>query len=121
MPTSCAITIMTDRGRIVQEVVGPGLSSLDHGMANNPFKHSWMPYMITSPTLFNATLFTAAVHSEALYKTGPRPDSLVLKSQTINLINKDLQSSLSSISDGTIAASMVIMYTEVYQASQNKS
>jgi hypothetical protein len=80
---------------------------------NNPFQSLWMPYMIESPALFYATLFTAAVHRDALYGAGEQPDSILLKSQTINLINDNLRNSIGIIPDGTIAASMVIMYTEV--------
>jgi hypothetical protein len=99
--------------RKVQEVVGPGLSSLEGPLVNNPFKNLWMPYMVASPALFYATLYTAAVHRDAMFKTGMPQDSLILKSQTINIINENLRDSIPNIPDGTIAASMVIMYTEV--------
>jgi hypothetical protein len=94
----------------VHEVVAPGVSSLDDQLVNNPFRAFWMPYMITSPALFYATLFTASVHRDALFGIRNHPASISLKIQTINLINDDLQK---SISDGTIATSMVIMHTEV--------
>lgn len=107
--------------RKVQEVVGPGLSSMEGPLVNNPFKNLWMPYMVASPALFSATLYTAAVHRDAMFKTGTQQDSLILKSQTINIINENLRDSIANIPDGIIAASMVIMYTEVQMFPQKQS
>ena len=71
-----------------------------------------MPYAMTDPVLFLATLNFAAVHLDVMHGRRNSPRTLVQKGETMHLINLRLNSAKIA-SDTTIAAVLMLAAVEV--------
>ena len=86
---------------------------IDPGNGQNPLTKVWVPYAMTDPVLFLATLNFAAVHLDLLRGTQSNHKTLVHKGETIRRINDRLQSSTETISNTTIGAVAMLAAMEV--------
>ena len=78
----------------------------------HPILDVWMPYAMTDPVLFLATLNFAAVSLDILHGRRNSPRTLVQKGETMHLINLRLNSAKIA-SDTTIAAVLMLAAVEV--------
>lgn len=86
---------------------------IDHGNGPNPLTKIWVPYAMTDPVIFLATLNFAAVHLDILQGQYTSPKTLMNKGETIRLINAKLQSSTEALTDTTIGAVVMLAGMEV--------
>ena len=85
----------------------------DPGNGQNPLTKIWVPYALTDPVLFLATLNFAAVHLDILYGRYSSPITLFHKGETIRQINARLQDPSKALTNTTIGAVAMLAAMEV--------
>lgn len=73
------------------------------GIDVNPIREVWIPFILTDPVLFQATINFAAVHLDNLYGRPNHIAAATRKVLTMRMINKQLNSE-AAISNSTIGA-----------------
>ena len=86
---------------------------VDKGQDTNPMRTIWIPSIIGDPVLFQATTSFAAVHLDILEGHQSRPRALAQKCETIDMVNRRLQSPEDAITDSTIGAVAMLAAMEV--------
>ena len=85
----------------------------DPGNGSNPLTKIWVPYAMTDPALFMATVNFAAVHLDILRGKYSSTHTLTHKIETIRLINAKLQNSTEALSNETIGSVVMLAAMEV--------
>lgn len=86
---------------------------IDLGNASNPLAKMWIPYAMTDPVLFLATINFAAVHLDILRGQYSSPHTLTHKIETIRLVNARLQNSAEALSNENIGSVAMLAAMEV--------
>ena len=87
-------------------VIGPKIISL------NP-RGTWFPSALTDPVLFQSTLYSAASHFNSLWRAGDSQLAVFHRAKLLSMVNDRLRDLRQGLSDQTIAAVALIVYTEV--------
>lgn len=98
---------------LVVSVMARNCLPIDPGNGSNPLTKVWVPYAITDPALFLATLNFAAVHLNILRGQYNSRSTLMHKGETIRLINARLQKPTESLTNETIGSVAMLAATEV--------
>ena len=85
----------------------------DLGYESNSLTQVWIPYAMTDPALFLATLNFAAAHLDILWGRWNSSSTLARKIQTTRLVNARLQNKTEALSNETIGSVAVLAATEV--------
>ena len=85
----------------------------DLGCESNALTNIWVPYAMTDPVLFLATLNFAAAHLDILRGRWNNPGTLNRKIQTTRLVNARLQNDAEALSNETIGSVAILAATEV--------
>ena len=78
----------------------------------NP-RSTWFTSALTDPVLFQSTLYSAALYFNSLWRPGDSQLAVFHKAQLFGMINDRLRDVRQGLSDQTIAAVALIVYTEV--------
>lgn len=87
-------------------VMGPKIVSF------NP-RSTWFTSALTDPVLFQSTLYSAALHFNSLRGTSDSQLAVFHRTHLLGMVNNRLRDARQSLSDQTIAAVALIVYTEV--------
>ena len=87
-------------------VIGPKITSF------NP-RSTWFTSALTDPVLFQSTLYSAALHLNSLWRAGDSQLAVFHRTQLLSMVNDRLRDPRQGLSDRTIAAVALIVYTEV--------
>lgn len=87
-------------------VIGPKIISL------NP-RRLWFSSALSDPVLFQATLYSAALYSNSVWRSGDSPLAIFHRTQLLGMVNNRLRDPTQGLSDKTVAAVALIVYTEV--------
>ena len=97
---------------VVTTVIARSLFPMVLGGGQHPLIDIWMPYAVTDPVLFLATLTMAASHLDVVHGRRKNPRTLAQKGEIIHLINLRLKST-ETVSDSTIGAVLMLASAEV--------
>ena len=92
-------------------VIGPKIISL------NP-SGTWFPSALADPLLFQSTLYSSALHFNSLWRAGDNQLVVFLRAQLLSMVKSRLLDPRQALSDQTIAAVALIVYTEVSDQSR---
>ena len=106
------IHVPADSNMVVTTVIARSFFPMVLGGGQHPLIDIWMPYAVTDPVLFLATLTMAASHLDVVHGRRKNPRTLAQKGEVIRLINLRL-SSAETVSDSTIGAVLMLASTEV--------
>ena len=106
------IHVPANSNMIVTTVIARRIFPMVLGSGEHPLIDVWMPYAVTDPVLFLATLNLAASDLDAVHGRRGNPRTLVQKGETIRLINLRLNSA-ETVSDSTIGAVLMLTSVEV--------
>lgn len=70
----------------------------------------WLSAAIANPTLFNTTLYVAAIHDAGLHGCRDTVESLFYKAQTIRVLNEALRNPAQAVSDETLSAVLLLTH-----------
>ncbi|KAK0126309.1 hypothetical protein ONS95_007919 [Cadophora gregata] len=70
----------------------------------------WLSAAISNPTLFNTTLYVAAVHDAGLHGFKDTVESLFYKAQTIRVLNEALRNPSQAVTDETLSAVLLLTH-----------
>lgn len=73
----------------------------------------WLSAAIANPTLFNTTLYVAAVHDAGLRGCRDTVESLFYKAQTIRVLNEALRNPAQAVNDETLSAVLLLTHIVV--------
>ncbi len=73
----------------------------------------WISAAIASPSLFNLTLFTCAVHEAGLRGKKESSESIYYKVETIRILNECLDDPQLALADETLAAVLLLTHIVV--------
>jgi hypothetical protein len=73
----------------------------------------WFPSALADPVLFQSTLYSAALHANSILKSGDCQLALFHRTKLLGMINDRLRDPLQGLSDETIGAVALVVYTEV--------
>ena len=74
---------------------------------------SWFPFTLNNPTLFYATLLSAAVHLDRRQPLGDQRTLLWYKVRTMRLANENLSVPSEGASDQMILVALILLYFDV--------
>ena len=97
---------------VVTTVIARSLFPMILGGGQHPLIDIWMPYAVTDPVLFLATLTMAASNLDVVHGRPKNPKTLAQKGEVIRLINRRLNSA-ETVSDSTIGAVLMLASAEV--------
>ncbi|PVH88308.1 hypothetical protein DL98DRAFT_648457 [Cadophora sp. DSE1049] len=70
----------------------------------------WLSAAIANPTLFNTTLYVAAIHDAGLHGCKDTVESLFYKAQTIRVLNEALRDPAQAVNDETLSAVLLLTH-----------
>lgn len=73
----------------------------------------WLSAAISSPALFNVTLYVSSLHTASLHSLRETSESLFYKSQTVQCLNECISDSKKTLADETIAAVLLLLFVVV--------
>ena len=105
---------------VVTTVIARSMFPMVLGGGQHPLIDVWMPYAVTDPVLFLATLTMAASHLDIVHGRRKNPRTLAQKGEIIRLINLRLNSA-EIVSDSTIGAVLMLASAEVRKSMSEAS
>jgi hypothetical protein len=98
---------------IVVQRLAPWLSNYDDSLTATSPRVSWLPFALSHPPLFFATLLSAAVHLDRVQPFRDQRKLLWYKVETMRLTNESLSIPSEAASDPIILVALILLYFNV--------
>ena len=98
---------------IVIQRLAPWLSNYDDSLTPTSPRVSWLPFALSHPPLFYATLLSAAVHLDRVQPLKDQRKLLWYKVETIRLTNERLSVLSEAATDQMILVALILLYFNV--------